>query len=139
MLTTYIISALIGSFSFSIVTSILIVFGIEQMGEDPGAPAIMLVGFIFICGILSVVTWAIMDIMKTKFQKEFPAKVSAGIFLFMYLPFHIIGLFFTDGQYDFLAIPTTIMLFLSYVPFFHLVAQSLTNLDKLFRKRKKAA
>lgn len=135
LIAIYIISAFFTGFLFSVVTSMLFVFGIEQTGGDPGTPAIMLVSFMCICGVLGILTAAIMGTAKTKYQKEFPAKFSAIIFLFMYLPFHIIGLYFTDVQWDFLAIPLNIMLFFSYIPFFHTTAQTLTNVYE-FVKRK---
>ncbi len=139
LFTIYFISALITGFLFSFVTSLLFVIGIEQTGGDPGTPAIMLVSFMCICGVLSIITAAAMGVVKTKYQKEFPARFSAIIFLFMYLPFHIIGIYFTDGQLDFLAIPSSIMLFFSYVPFFHMTAQALTNVYEFFEKKKRTS
>jgi len=137
--TIYFFTAIVTGFLFSFVTSMLLVFGIEQTGGDPGTPAIMLVSFMCICGILSIITASIMSSIKAKYQKEFPAKFSVIIFLVMYLPFHIIGIYFTEGQLDFLAIPSVIMLFLSYVPFFHMTAQALINVYEFFEKKKIAA
>ena len=138
----YIISALLTDFVFSVVTSMLIVFGIEKTGGDPGAPIIMLVVLLCICGVLSVATATAMGIAKTKHQKEFPAKFSALIFLFTYFPFHIIGFYFPDEQLGFLATPlailTVIMLFFSYIPFFHLTAQLLINLNEFVKRQELA-
>jgi hypothetical protein len=135
----YIISALLTNFVFSVVTSMLIVFGIEKTGADPGAPIIMLVSLLCICGILSIATATAMGIAKAKYQKEFPAKYSALIFLFTYFPFHVIGLYFPDEQLGFLAAPlailTVIMLFFSYIPFFHMTAQGFINLNEFVKRQ----
>jgi hypothetical protein len=137
----YFISALVTGFLFSVVTSMLLVFGIEQTGGDPGAPVIMLIGFAFFCGVLSIITAAAMSTAKAKYQKEFPVKFSAIIFLLMYLPFHFIGFYFPEvpEQLNFLAIPLVIMLVLSYVPFFHMAAQSLIDIYEFFRRNKSVA
>lgn len=135
LIVIYIISALLTGFVFSFFTTLLIVFGIEQTSGDPGAPIIMLIGMLCYCGILSIITAAVMATAKTKYKKEFPAKFSIILFLFMYTPFHIIGIYFTDGQLDFLVIPSVIILILSYVPFFHITAQALTNVYEFFKKR----
>lgn len=138
----YIISALLTNFVFSVVTSMLIVFGIEKTGGDPGTPGIMLFSLLCINGILSIVTAGIMGIAKAKHQKEFPAKFSALIFLFTYFPFHIIGFYFSDEQLGFLAAPlaslTVIMLFFSYIPFFHMTAQGLINLNEFVKRQELA-
>ena len=138
----YIISALLTNFIFSVVTSMLIVFGIEKTGGDPGAPIIMLVSLLCICGILSVATATAMGIAKAKYQKEFPAKYSAIIFLFTYFPFHIIGFYFSDDQLGALAAPlailTVIMLFFSYIPFFHMIAQGFINLNEFVKRQELA-
>lgn len=138
----YIISALLTNFVFAIVTSMLIVFGIEKTGGDPGSPAIMLVSLLCINGILGIATAVIMGIAKAKYKKNFPAKFSVLIFLFTYLPFHIIGIYSSDKQLGILAVPlatlTVIMLFLSYIPFFHMTAQGLINVNE-FVKRKEMA
>ncbi len=138
----YIISALLTNFVFSVTTSMLIVFGIEKTGGDPGAPIIMLVSLMCICGILSIVTATIMGNAKAKHQKEFSAKFSALIFLFTYFPFHIIGFNFSDEQLGFLAAPlailSVIMLFFSYIPFFHMTAQGLVNLNEFVKRQELA-
>ena len=138
----YIIAALLTNFVFSVVTSLLIVFGIEKTGGDPGSPGIMLFVLIFICGILSNVTAAIMGVAKAKYQKEFPAKFSALIFLFTYFPFHIIGLYFSDEQLGSLAAPLSnlfsYMLFFSYIPFFHMTAQGFINLNEFVKRQELA-
>jgi len=90
----YIISSFITNVIFSVATSILIVFGIEKTGEDPGTPGIMLISLLCINGILSIVTAATMGSAKAKYKKEFPAKFSALIFLLTYFPFHVFGIFF---------------------------------------------
>jgi hypothetical protein len=135
----YIISALLTGFIFSIVTSLLIVSGIEKTGGDPGSPGIMLFVLMFICGILSIATATGMGIAKDKYQKEFPAKFSALIFLFTYFPFHIIGFYFSDEQIGALATPlailTVIMLFFSYIPFFHMAAQGLIDLNEFVKRQ----
>ena len=134
----YVISALLTNFVFSVATSLLIVFGIEKSGGDPGAPIIMLVGLLCICGILSIVTAAAMGTAKAKYQKEFPAKFSALIFLFTYFPFHILGIYFPDAQLDFLAELFAIMQFFSYIPFFHMTAQGLVNLNEFVKRQELA-
>jgi hypothetical protein len=132
----YLVSAILTGFVFSFITSMLLVFGIEQTGGDLGTPTIMFVGFMCSSGILSIITALIMSGVKAKYQKEFPTKFSVIIFLVMYLPFHINGIYFSERQLDFLSTPFAIMLFLSYVPFFHMTAQSLINVVKFFRRRK---
>ena len=138
----YIISALITNFVFSVATSLLVVHGIDKSGGDPGAPIIMLVGLMCICGILGILAAAAMGIAKTKYQKEFPAKLSALIFLFTYFPFHIIGLYFSDEQSGILAAPlgtlTVLMLFFSYIPFFHMTAQGFINLYEFVKRQESA-
>src|SRR5690348_3068590 len=94
----YVIAALLTGYVFSVTTTIFIVYGIEKTGGDPGSPAIALFVLMFICGVLSIVTATVMGIAKAKYQKEFPAKFSALIFLFTYFPFHVIGLYFSDAQ-----------------------------------------
>lgn len=126
-IAVYPISSLLTGILFSFVTSMLIVFGIEHTGGDPGSPAIMLVGLICITGILSLITSIIIITAETKSQKEFPIRSSAIIFLCMYLPFHIIGIYFPLASFEFLAIPLTIMMFLSYIPLFHVVTKSLIH------------
>lgn len=138
----YIISALLTNYIFSVLTSLLIVFGIERTGGDPGSPGIMLVSLLCINGILSIATAVIMGIAKGKYKKEFPEKFSVLIFLFTYLPFHIIGIYFSDEQLGALAAPlatlTVIMLFLSYIPFFHMTAQGLINLNEFVKRQELA-
>ena len=130
----YIISALLTDYVFSLATSILVTAGFYKMGSDLGSPGIMLFSLLCICGFLSIVTATIMGIAKAKFQKEFPARFSALIFLFTYFPFHIIGLYIPDEKLGFLAAPLaallTFMVFFSYIPFFHMTAQGLINLYK---------
>lgn len=138
----YIISALLTNYVFSVFTSLLIVFGIEKTGDDPGSPIIMLFGLLCINGILSIITVTIMWHAKAKHQKEFPAKYSALIFLITYFPFHIIGLYFSDVQIGFLEAPLglllVIMLFFSYIPFFHMTAQGLINLNEFVKRQELA-
>lgn len=135
----YIISAFLTNIAFSVATAILVTFGFDKLGEDPGSPGIMLIGLICICGILSLVTAAIMIDAKAKYQKEFPAKFSVLIFLFTYFPFHIYGLYFSGVQLGFLAAPLgillVIMLFFSYIPFFHMTAQSLINTNEFVNRQ----
>jgi hypothetical protein len=135
----YIISALLTNYLFSVATTLLITAGFEKMGSDPGSPGIMLFSLMCINGVLSLVTAAIMGIAKAKYQKEFPAKFSALIFLITYFPFHIIGFYFPDEQLGSFTAPLAIlfvtMLFFSYIPFFHTTAQGLTNLANLLKGR----
>jgi len=135
----YIISALLTNYIFSVLTSLLIVFGIEKTGGDPGSPGIMLISLLCINGILSIATAVIMGIAKAKYKKEFPAKFSALIFLLTYFPFHIIGNYISDEQLGALAVPlatlTVIMLFFSYIPFFHMTAQGFINLNEFVKKQ----
>jgi hypothetical protein len=135
----YIISALITNFVFSVVTSMLVVFGIDNIGGDPGSPGIMLFSLLCICGIISIPTATAMVIAKAKFQKEFPVKFSVLIFLFTYFPFHIVGFYFSDKQLGVLAAPlailTVIMLFFSYIPFFHMTAQGFLNLYEFVKRQ----
>jgi len=132
----YFFTAIVTGFLFSFITSMLLVFGIEQTGGDPGTPAIMLVSFMCICGVLSIISTSTMSRIEAKYHKEFSVKFSFIIFLMMYLPFHIIGFYFTEGQLDFLVIPSTVMLFLSYVPLFHMTSQGFINIYEFFKKRK---
>ncbi len=138
----YIISALLTNYVFSVATSLLIVFGIENTGGDPGSPGIMLVSLLCINGIISFVTAGIMGSAKAKYKKEFPAKTSALIFLFTYFPFHIMGIYFSDVQLGFLEAPlailTVIMLFFSYIPFFHMTAQGFINLNEFVKRQELA-
>ena len=138
----YIISALLTNYVFSVATSLLIVFDIEKSGDDPGSPGIILFVLMFICGILSIVTATIMGIAKAKYQKEFPAKFSALIFVFTYFPVHIIGLYFSDKQLGSLSIPlwdwAGNMMFFSYIPFFHMTAQGFINLNEFVKRQELA-
>jgi uncharacterized membrane protein len=135
----YVISALTTNWIFSTITAALIVFGIEKAGGDVGAPAIVLVVFLFINGILSIIISIIMGIAKAH-KKEFPAKFSALVFIFTYLPFHILGLYVPDEILGSLASPvaglSVYMLFFSFVPFFHMVSQGLINMYEFIKKRK---
>lgn len=134
----YIISALLANYVFSLATSIFIMAGFDKMGVDPGSPGIMLFSLLCINGILSIVTATIMGIGKAKYQREFPAKFSGLIFLFTYFPFHIIGLYVPDEKLGFLEAPLgnllAIMLFFSYIPFYHMTAQGLVNLYEFVKK-----
>lgn len=102
----------------------------------------MLFGLLCIYGLIGVLIAAAMEIAKVKYQKVFPAKFSALIFLFTYFPNPIIGSLFTDAQLGSLAAPlgivTSIMQFLSYIPFFHMTAQGLFNLNKLVERQEVA-
>ena len=141
-ISTYIISALLTNFVFSVATSFFIFSTIEKAGDDPGSPGILLFVLMFICGILSIVTATIMGIAKAKYQKEFPAKFSALIFVFTYFPVHIIGLYFSDKQLRSLSIPLTDwsrnMMFFSYMPFFHMTTQGLINLNEFVKRQELA-
>ena len=95
-ISTYIISALLTNVVFSFATGFLILSSIINAGDDPGSPGILFFDLMFMCGILSIVTATIMGIAKAKYQKEFPAKFSALIFVFTYFPIHIIELYFSD-------------------------------------------
>ncbi|MHC1782403.1 MAG: hypothetical protein AB9891_06520 [Anaerolineaceae bacterium] len=138
----YIISACLTNFLFSFATTIIITMGFDKMGSDPGSPVILLISLMCICGILSIVTATIMGTVKTKYQKEFPAKFSLLIFLLTYFPSHIVEFFFPEQQLDILAAPLgillAIMLFFSYIPFFHMTAQGLINLYVFARKQELA-
>ncbi len=135
----YIISSFLTNIIFSVATSILIVFGIEKTGEDPGTPGIMLISLLCINGILSIVTAATMVSAKAKYKKEFSAKFSALIFLLTYFPFHVFGIYFLDVQLGFLEAPlailTVLMLYFSYVPFFHMTAQGLINTNEFVNRQ----
>jgi hypothetical protein len=138
----YIISALLTDYVFSLATSILITASFDKMGSDPGSPGIMLFSLLCVCGILGIVTATIMGIGKAKYHKEFPAKSSALIFLFTYFPFHIIGLYVPDEKLGFLAAPLgnllAIMVFFSYIPFFHMTTQGLINLYEFVKRQELA-
>lgn len=136
----YVISALMTNWIFSTLTVGAIVFGIEKTGGNPGSPGIPLVIFLFINGILSIITAIIMGIAKV-YKKEFPAKFSMLVFIFTYFPFHIIGLYIPDKLLGSLASSiaslTAYMLLFSYIPFFHMTAQGLINTYEYIKKRKK--
>jgi len=134
----YIISALLTNYVFSVATSLLIVFAIEKSGDDPGSPGIILFVLMFICGIFSIVTASIMGNAKAKYQREFPAKFSALIFLFTYFSVHIIGFYFSDKQADSLADLSANMMFFSYIPFFHMTTQGLINLNEFVKRQELA-
>lgn len=138
----YLITALLTNYMFSVATSILIIAGYDKMGVDPGSPGIMLFSLLCINGILGIVTATIMGIAKAKYHKEFPAKFSALIFLLTYFPFHIIGLYFPEEQLGFMTAPLgsllAILVFFSYIPFFHMAAQGLTNLYEFVKRRELA-
>ena len=139
---TYIISAVLTNFVFSVATFFFIFSAIEKSGDTVDSPGILLFVLVFFCGILSIVTATIMGIAKAKFQKEFPAKFSALIFVFTYFPIHIIELYFSDKQLDSLAIPlwdwAVYMMFFSYIPFFHMTTQGLINLDEFVKRQELA-
>ena len=136
----YIISALLTNYMFSVVTVGLVIFGFDKMGSDIGSPGIALFGLLFINGILSIIAGIIMGIAKFEYKKEFSVKSSVLIFLFTYFPFHITGLYIPEKHLGFLAEPLanlfTIMMFFSYIPFFHMIAQGLINMYEFFNKKK---
>lgn len=138
----YIISALLTNYVFSVATSILVMAGFDKMGSDPGSPGIMLFVLSCVCGIFSIVTAAIMEIAKVKYHKGFPAKYSALIFLFTYFPFHIIGLYVPDEKLGVIAAPLgdllAIMVFISFIPFYHMTAQGLINLFEFVKRQELA-
>lgn len=138
----YFTSAILTNIVFSVVTSILITYGFDKMGSDPGSPGIMLISLMCICGILGGISAAAMETLKAKYQKGFPARFSAIIFLVTYLPFHITGLYFSDQQLAFLgfmtaplAILSVIMLYFSYIPLFHMTAQGLINVNEFVNRQ----
>ncbi len=139
MCAIYLFSALLSDFLFSFMTTNLIVFGIENVNGDPGAPIIMLIGFLFICGVLGTLTAIFTPSMEENFEgrfhRELTAKSSGIAFLVMYLPFHIMGIFFNSGKLDFLAIPSVILLLLSYVPFYFMITKSFVHLYELLKER----
>ena len=137
-ITTYIISALFTNFVFAVATFFFIFSTIEKSGDAVGSPGILLFVLMFICGILSIVTATIMGIAKAKYQKEFPAKFSALIFLFTYFPVHIIELYFSDKQLGSLANLSGYMMFFSYIPFFHMTTQGLINLNEFVKRQELA-
>ena len=137
-ISTYIISALLTNFVFSVATFFFIFSAIEKAGDDLGPPGILLFVLMFICAILSIVTATIMAIAKAKYQKEFPAKFSALIFLFTYFPVHIIGFYFSDKQAGSLADFSANMMFFSYIPFFHMTTQGLINLNEFVKRQELA-
>ena len=141
-ISTYIISALLSNFVFSVATFFYIFSAIEKSGDHVDSPGILLFVLVFICGILSIVTATIMGIAKAKYQKEFPAKFSALIFVFTYFPIHIIELYVSDKQLDSLSIPlwdwAGNMMFFSYIPFFHMTTQGLINLDEFVKRQELA-
>jgi len=132
-ISTYIISALLTNFVFSVATFFYIFSTIEKSGDHVDSPGILLFVPMFICGILSIVTATIMGIAKAKFQKEFPAKFSALIFVFTYFPFYIIELYFSD-----LSTPLFYMMLFSYIPFFHMTTQGLINLNEFVKRQELA-
>jgi len=134
-MATYIFSALLTNFVFSFATTFLILFSLEKSGYDYGSPGIILFVLMFICEIFSIVTASIMGIAKAKYQKEFPAKFSALIFLFTYFPVHIIGFYFSDKQAGSLADFSANMMFFSYIPFFHMTTQGLINLNEFVKRQ----
>ena len=140
-ISTYIISALLSNFVFSVATFFFIFSYMVKAGVD-GSPGIMLFVLMFNCAILSIVTATIMGIAKAKYQKEFPAKFSAIIFVFTYFPVHIIELYFSDKQLDSLSIPlwdwAGYMMFFSYIPFFHMTTQGLINLNEFVKRQELA-
>src|SRR4030095_8208289 len=48
------------------------------------------------------------------------------------------GLYFPDERLEFLEIPLVVMLFFSYIPFFHMTAQGLVNLSRFVTKQELA-
>ena len=140
-ISTYIISALLSNFVFSVATFFFIFSYMVKAGVD-GSPGILLFVLMFNCAILSIVTATIMGIAKAKYQKEFPAKFSALIFVFTYFPIHIIELYVSDKQLDSLSIPlwdwAGNMMFFSYIPFFHMATQGLINLNEFVKRQELA-
>ncbi len=128
----HIVSTFVASFLYSFFTSILIVAGIERMGEDPGTPAIMLFGLMVITVFLSVVTANIMSNAEKK-NKVFPVKFSFLIFVVMYGVAHLLALYVTDSVFwgNF----SVILLFASHIPFYHTFSQSLLNGYAFIKKR----
>lgn len=135
----YIVSALLTNWIFSTITAGAIVVGIEKTGGDVGSPGILLVVFLFINGILSIITAIIMGVAKV-YKKEFPVKFSILVFIFTYFPIHIFEFYIPDKILGSLASPiatfTGYMLIFSYIPFFHMTAQGLINMYEFIKKRK---
>jgi hypothetical protein len=134
VLAIHIVSTISACFLFSFVTALLIVFGIEENGGDPGAPIIMLISLLVICGLLSFLTASAMAVAKLIYRKEFPVTLSSVIFPFMYLPFHILGFYFPDRELDFLASSSIVLLFFSFVPFYHAISQIFINIYEFLKK-----
>ena len=118
------ISIPVCSFLYSFFTSILIVAGIEKFGEDPGSPAIMLIGFLVICIFLSIVTAGIMSNGAEK-GKVFPVKFSFPLFVVMYVSAHLLALYVTASA--FWGNVSALLLFISHIPFYHVFSQCLLN------------
>ncbi len=134
-----VISAFLTNIAFSGVTAIWITFGIERSGSDSGSPLIVFVGLFCINGILGILTAITMRFAQAKYQKEFPAGISAIVFLFTYLPFFVFGLYLPEPQLGVLAIPLAIlvvmMLFFSYMPFFHMTTQGLIHVNEFVERQ----
>ncbi len=129
-----IVSIALSSFLYSFITSLLIMFGIEESGGDPGTPAIMLVGFLIICMFLGILTASIMSNAKEKRNKAFPVKISLPAFITMYAFGHIFAIYFPTVA--FLGNLSAILLFVSYVPFYHVFSQSLLNGYAFIKERR---
>lgn len=131
----FIIAILFASLLFSYASAVLIMVGIEASGGEPGSIVVMFVGLLVITLLLSVVVTTAMLIAKKRYHKSFPARWSVVLFLLLYLPFQINGLFFPDDRFDSLATLLSVMFFFSFIPFFHCIAQSLINLAAFIRQR----
>ena len=83
-----IISAMLANSEITVVTSMLIVFGIEKTGGDPGAPIIMRVSLLCICGIRQLLRlrqqW---ELRSLNITKSFRQNRRVLIFLFTVFPF----------------------------------------------------
>lgn len=139
----YIISALICTVIYSYATALLLVYGIERMGSDPGSPAILLFGLICTSAIFSMITALIMESSRRKSQRTLPVKISAIIFPIMYFPFHVIGIFFpslgTNGMdkiQESAATLLVMMMFFSFMPFYHVIAQVQLTIYENYRRNK---
>ena len=127
------VSAVVTSVGFSGVTAILVMYGIEEQGGDPGAPGLMFVALLMLCGFLNILTAIVMYSAREDHQKTFSATRSMLLFVVMYVPLHLAG-WFSISLPEVLELVFTLLLFASSVALFHAVAQSGIHLYEFFQK-----
>ncbi len=130
---SYIVSAILSDLVFSVITVFLMTYGPNNGDQERGAIGSLMI-FLCSCGLLTIVPFAIMELVDTNFHRRLPVKYSLAVFLLTYFPALAIGIFSNELHIQTTGSPAYLIMFLmlilSYVAFFHISAESLLKLDR---------